>query len=428
MSDTTAITTSITTEGASRFRCIGGDCEYTCCAGWTIPVDQVHFEQLKARMEETAVGRRAFSNAVVRSEGDVVYASMRLLGSGDCACLSPQKLCQIQVSFGEALLPNACAQYPRTLGIVGDQREMWGSLSCPEMARQCLLADEGMALATIDAEPFSRVLERRALANPERPYDSQLDLVRSGVLSLLSLRQLSMPFRLFLLAVLGDRTAEFFHRDVAVLDAARLEGGAARLRKPEIHTIAEQAFRRVTVPAPVVANLVAGIVASGEDRELRPLVSKVLRSYLAEGSVTEQGEGNYSTRPEALWQGYARRRAAWETAFGDRIALAFEAHAKSYWLQEWYVTSPDLLSHLQPYVCQVAMVRFLLFGHPDLLAVSGSPDLELRRRTLEGALVEVVSRVMRATEHDRGFLRGIQAIFLRERNEDFGHAAVLAIV
>jgi lysine-N-methylase len=419
-------TSSITTEGVRRFQCIGGDCEYTCCAGWTIPVDRVHFDLLKARMEQTAVGRRAFSNAVVRREGDAVYASMRLLGSGNCACLSPQKLCQIQLSFGEALLPNACAQYPRALGIVGGQREMWGSLSCPEMVRQCLLADDGMALVTVDAEPLSRELERRALANPERPYDSQFDLVRSAVLSVLSLRQLSMPFRLFLLAVLGERTAGFFHREAETLDGARLERELTRLRQPEVLAIAEQAFRLVTVPAPVVANLVTGIVASGADRELRPLVSKVLRSFLPEGSVTE-GDGLFSTRPAALWQGYGRRRAAWEAAFGERIALAFEAHAKSHWLQEWYVTSPNLLAHLQLYLCQVAMVRFLLFGHPDLLAVSSSPDRELRRRALDGALVEVVSRVMRATEHDRGFLGGIQAAFHRELALDFGHATILAI-
>jgi lysine-N-methylase len=422
-----ANSSSITTEGTRRFQCIGGDCEYTCCSGWTIPVDRVHFDLLKTRMEETASGRRAFANAVVRREGDEVYASMRLLGGGNCACLSPDKLCQIQVAYGEALLPNACAQYPRGLGIVGEQQEMWGSLSCPEMARQCLLADDGMALVTIDAEPFSRLLERRALANAERPYDSQLDTVRTAVLAALSLRQLSMPFRLFLLAGLGERTAGFFHRDVATLDGARLETELSRLRNPEVHAVAQQAFRALRVPGPVAANVVAGIVASGQDRELRPLVSKVLRSYVREGCVTEHGDRFGARQPEQLWESYGRRRLAWESSFGDRLALAFEAHAKSYWLKEWYVTSPNLLAHLQIYLCQAAMTRFLLFGHPDLLAVWDSPDGELRGRTLDLALVEVVSRVTRATEHSPAFVRGIQAAFALDRSQDFGHVAVLAI-
>ncbi len=419
---------SITTQGVRRFQCIGGACEYTCCSGWTIPVNQIQYAALKARMEETAAGRRAFASAVVRREGQAIHASMRLLAGGNCACLSKAGLCQIQLAYGEPLLPNACAQYPRALGVVGGQLEMWGSMSCPEMARQCLLSEDGMALVTLEAEPFSRPLERRALANAERPYDSQLDAVRSAVLAALSLRQLSMPFRLFLLAVLGERTAELFHRDATTLDAAWLERELSRLREPGAQAVAERDFRTmVTVPGPVVANLVTGIVASGEDRELGPLVSKVLRSYVPEGSVAERGDGGFSVQAEALWQSYGRRRSAWEAAFGDQLALVFEAHAKSYWLQEWYVTSPNLLAHLQPYLCQLAMVRFLLFGHPDLLAVSSSPDVELRRRALERSLVEVVSRVTRATEHDRAFMRGIQAAFARDREEDFGHAALLAI-
>jgi hypothetical protein len=73
------------------------------------------------------------------------------------------------------------------------------------------------------------------------------------------------------------------------------------------------------------------------------------------------------------------------------------------------------------------MTRFLLFGHPDLLAVWDSPDGELRGRTLDLALVEVVSRVTRVTEHSPAFVRGIQAAFALDRSQDFGHVAVLAI-
>jgi lysine-N-methylase len=338
---------------------------------------------------------------------------MRLLANGNCACLSPDKLCHIQVTFGEALLPNACAQYPRGLGIVGGQREMWGSLSCPEMARQCLLVEDGMALATIDAEPFSRPLERRALANPERPYDSQLDAVRTAVLAALSMRQFSMAFRLVLLASLGERTRDFFHRDAATVDGARLEAELSRPRTIEGHAAAQATLRSLRVPAAVEADVVKGIAALGEDRELQPLVSKVLASLAPEAG--------------GLWTGYRERRARWEQGFADRLDLAFEAHAKSYWLQEWYVTSADLHAHLHAYLCQAVIVRFLLFAHPDLLAASSSPDLDRRRGALDRALVEVVSRVTRAVEHNRALVQEIQAAFAAGTAQGFEHVAVLAI-
>jgi lysine-N-methylase len=124
---------------------------------------------------------------------------------------------------------------------------------------------------------------------------------------------------------------------------------------------------------------------------------------------------------------YRQQRAAWEADVGDRIALAFEAHAKSYWLKEWYVTSPNLLAHLQAHLCQAVIVRFLLFGHPDLVALSSSPDRELRRAALDRALVEVVSRVTRAVEHNAALVREIREAFAGGEAEDFGYAAVLAI-
>ncbi len=287
---------------------------------------------------------------------------------------------------------------------------MWGSLSCPEMARQCLIEGDGMAIVTLDAEPFSRTLERRALANPERPYDGQLDVVRAAVLSTLSLRELPIGLRLLLLATLAERTRAFYHRDATALEATRLEAELARPRTAEAQAEARESFHALAVPAGVAANLVKGVQALGEDRELGPLVAKV-----------------FATVPDAgsLWETSRERRALWERRFADRLDLAFEAHAKSYWLKDWYVTSPDLLAHLHAYLCQVVIVRLLLFAHPDLLAAPRSTDLGLP--VLERVLVEVVSRVTRALEHNPALVREIQVAFAAGATPDFEHAALLAI-
>jgi hypothetical protein len=97
-------------------------------------------------------------------------------------------------------------------------------------------------------------------------------------------------------------------------------------------------------------------------------------------------------------------------------------------LKEWYVISPNLLVHLRAYLLQALVVRFLLFGHPALLEVAGSTDRELRGRTLDRALVEAVSRVSRASEHNPAFVQQLEAALPSDPSEPFASTAILTAV
>src|SRR5665213_705690 len=129
-----------------RFRCIGADCEDTCCIGWGIVVDQETYEKYQNlpshRIANKFLSSLVEINPARSSAGD--YAKLRL-ERARCPALQ-EDLCAIQQTLGEPYLPDLCSKYPRVLNVVHGAVERSLHLSCPEAARLVLNDPEGMAL------------------------------------------------------------------------------------------------------------------------------------------------------------------------------------------------------------------------------------------------------------------------------------------
>jgi hypothetical protein len=134
------------TRAVARFRCLGEACEDDCCHGWSVPVERLTYARLKDRLPEGEL--RASLVRARRPREDASYASMRLDEHERCAFLAPSRLCSLHGRFGAETLPAICASYPRTAARAGDTVEVHGFLSCPEMARLALLADDGLDLVS----------------------------------------------------------------------------------------------------------------------------------------------------------------------------------------------------------------------------------------------------------------------------------------
>ena len=388
-------------------------------------MDQAHYEQLKAKMSKKRAWREEFKKSLVRSTDVKLFSTLTHKPNGDCSFLAEDRLCSLQTRFGEEALPDTCHQYPRLLGDYAGAREAWGALSCPEMARQCLLAEDGMAIAEAPAEAFVRENWQRALKTPTSDYQRYRDAVRGIGLELLSLRAYPISTRLFLLAYLGKRTESFFHRSAAAVSAEQLRGELDRLRDPKVIASLHEGFEKLEVPRRVAATVVVSLLRARLNLHLGPLIAKVLHSFVAEGVVHDDGHGVLTAEPEPLWEKCGVRRRAWEGEFRARSDLYFENHAKSFWLQEWHTSYPNLLAQAFDLLVRSAAARFLLFGHPDLLAAAGAERPE-KERVLDATVVEVITHLTRAIEHDSGFVRGMHAAFAERQMQDFAHAAILA--
>ncbi|HEX3967075.1 MAG TPA: flagellin lysine-N-methylase [Edaphobacter sp.] len=128
---------------AACFRCIGPDCEDSCCTEWDIPVDRVTYERYGFFPLEK-LGREVAQFVAVESgpQPDALFARLNRASSGACPFLGEDRLCRIQASYGQQLLPTSCSMFPRFLALVDHQLEGSLSLSCPEAARNVLLDPE----------------------------------------------------------------------------------------------------------------------------------------------------------------------------------------------------------------------------------------------------------------------------------------------
>ncbi|HMM19530.1 MAG TPA: flagellin lysine-N-methylase [Selenomonadales bacterium] len=140
---------------AGRFRCIGPDCEDTCCHYWKIAIDKKTYQRYRSCPDP---GFRAkLDKYVVRNRStptDNNYAKIKLDESGYCPFLDNERLCSIQRNWGKDYLSEICATYPRTFFRVDDAWEMAIQLSCPAAARLALLDPNPMEFEYV-ANPYS---------------------------------------------------------------------------------------------------------------------------------------------------------------------------------------------------------------------------------------------------------------------------------
>jgi lysine-N-methylase len=131
-----------------RFRCIGADCEDTCCDGWGILIDRRTYEKYRDFPDPDT--RASLETVVMINPGGAGFqdhAMIRLSGTR-CPALS-DGLCSIQEKFGEAYISDLCDVFPRVRNRIDCVLENSLHLSCPEAARLVLL------------DPFSMVFEEK---------------------------------------------------------------------------------------------------------------------------------------------------------------------------------------------------------------------------------------------------------------------------
>lgn len=176
----------------SQFRCIGGDCESTCCRGWNIPVDAHSYA---AYMREQGSFGEELRHSLDHERRCFVQ------DDGGCLMLDQDGLCRIQKKLGHEGLCRACRTYPRHMEDYGELREVMLSLSCPEAAR--------LILGDASQGEWRECTRKKARPEAERLLDPEPQRVRE----LLEIR------RLFL-CILKDRSVDWDGRLAMILAAA----------------------------------------------------------------------------------------------------------------------------------------------------------------------------------------------------------------
>ena len=98
----------------AKFRCKGGECRHTCCAGWdvTIPMDE-YFKIVGLQCNQTLRKTIDRTFRLLDHPTKERYAEIAHNYEGNCPLLLPNGFCQLHAKCKEDALPSVCRYYPR---------------------------------------------------------------------------------------------------------------------------------------------------------------------------------------------------------------------------------------------------------------------------------------------------------------------------
>lgn len=394
------------------FRCIGAECEETCCHGMTIPLDRRTFEKYQAFPEGEL--RILAQESVVRqtdNPSEVLYGRIALNADHQCPFLGGDRLCGIQKTFGVEALSPTCSIYPRVLNDVRGEMEVSLYLSCPEAARRVLLdPDFSIRVAGEDASWFHTDQLARMASDGEglihKPY-AFFHEVRQAIALLLRDRARPLWQRMILLGMLcrqlGDITSP--EQDVAVpaLLAEYAEVVATRSLRQELENLAAQPAAQLDFVLQL-SDLRVRAGASGE--RFRECLADALNGL------------GYS--PVALNADYSERYLQAERQFFrplmDQHPWLLENYLLNYVYRTLFPFGHEASAHSAPR--DIASEYMLLAAQYSalqglLIGIAG----HYREQFGLQHVVRLVQSFSKAVEHNPKFLAQIGA-FLRTRNLD----------
>lgn len=407
----------------TTFRCLGSECEDTCCRAWEIPISDDDVARLTTAIGEA--GADDMINRIPNGRGGTVVV-LRKLPNGACTQLDENQLCSLHARLGETVLPSICHSYPRAVGRVGETIELTGRLSCPEVARQCLLSDEAPMVES-PIEPFGRIKIRLEVEpDGEVPYLTSFPLVRDALVELSTSPGFSVASRLYFIAVLADRIGAFYRRDATQHEPERLVQELAEIKRPEVQAELH-AKRGASSPMDGLAlQLAQGLMYSRLDAA--PAFARVAmlaaRTHTEAAGLGGIGGGGDMLKvlskipPDVLWRSHMERRVHLGPAQTARVDQYLERYCRSYWLQDWYPQSPTVLEHTMLLLLRVTLIKFLLIAHPAL-----GPDTDAA--TTDRIAVDVVYAVSRAYDHNPSIREGLANMLTKQGMLSVDHAAAL---
>ena len=141
-----------------QFSCIGGACKHTCCAGWGMYIDEAALAAYKSNNTDFA---ERLSRGI-----NFKKARFRTDGSGRCAFLNGEGLCDLILHLGEDSLCQICRDHPRFKSYTSSSVETGLGFCCEQATRVILSYPERITpiLTRDDGQPATpSFIEERVL-------------------------------------------------------------------------------------------------------------------------------------------------------------------------------------------------------------------------------------------------------------------------
>ncbi|MCP3059453.1 flagellin lysine-N-methylase [Myxococcus sp. K38C18041901] len=374
----------------TRFQCLADTCEDTCCAGLVVPVSDARWRALRAAVAGGPDAARVEA-LVLPDPGGAVGAEAAYIAKredGSCSFLDEKRLCSLHRAYGEAVLPDACAMFPRVATRRAGRLEVTGSFGCPEVVRLCLLAEDALEPVSVDASLAARPELARALGGGDAAdvWTWHALGVREVALRILERREYPYASRLFMLGELARRLGAFYFRGAeASREEARLISTLSDFEAPSALDGLHAMVSSVRLPGGPWAGICGTV--------LRARIDGVRGArFQTWARAIQTSYGGASATPDDVWALYSERRARLEPALGERIEQYFRHHAVNHWLRNPFTDTPSVMDYVFKLTLRAAVLRWALFGHPEVVALCEDPPLNdgltAARARLDAAAVE----------------------------------------
>jgi len=120
--------------------------------------------------------------------------------------------------------------------------------------------------------------------------------------------------------------------------------------------------------------------------------------------AADPGELPQPAESGRLDQAYRARQQRVDAVLRPRIDHYLFNYARHFWMKDWYTHSPSLTLHTQGFLLRVALLRFVLLGHPQALAAA-QQGREAGQATLDALAVRTFVGQALGCEHSGGFRR-----------------------
>jgi len=363
-----------------RFRCIGSNCEDTCCSGWTIYIDKKTYKAYRNEAVPALDQLMANMERLDHPETTGSYAMIKTIGEQQRCSALQDGMCAVQSHLGESYLSNTCHLYPRANRRMLGQVEQSISLSCPEAARLALLAEDAMDFVEAPVQLRGSLLPRVDAhfgIVPERMAD-----IRMFCINLMRTRELALWQRLAMLGTFCESLDALCSGNEQARIPDMIENFIRVIENGELTTALEQIQPDHAAQAMVFATLWAEKGFDTASAFQRDMMQQIASRFGA--------DLNGQVSPEALVGAYRRG-----------LARMDEALAHTPWLLENYLVN-EMFSQFvpfkgsSPYDSYVQLIsRFGLLRL--LLAVQCNTDGALPSST---TLASTVQLQCRRFQHD----------------------------
>jgi lysine-N-methylase len=395
---------------AGAFRCIGANCEDTCCRDWSIPLDKRTYEKYREFPEGKLGSLVKHFVSITPDAPENLFAQINLAPSGFCPFFTPDQCCGIQKEHGAQALSATCSIYPRALNLVEGELEGSLHLSCPEAARNILLVPDSLETK---ADLFSGEfrtdnvfrLATSGIEGAYKPYRT-FHAVRALLVELVRDRARPMWQRLLLVGSLCKRLDAVTTPEQEESIPAMLDEYHQIVQNNWLHAELEGMPRHPGLQLDVILRLTEArtSVVGAEDR-----FGGTFQAFL-------QGVGVRNAQPEQIVERYVEAEAAYHRPFFERSPFILENYLLNLIFQTLFPFGREGSPHLSAlgifdeYVLlatQYAWINGLLIG------VSG----RYKQTFDEDHVVWAIQSFSRAVEHSPFVLKSMHE-HIRSRKMD----------